>query len=212
MCRADPTLTRFPCPVFSVHPCFSGRSSLPNPSGKDGDLLGKSSLKPPALLATALFCVWIATTGRVDIPFLLTGIVVTFAVIRATWATFFAGAHDFSHREKPWPTFRLLPLLSYPFFFLLELVSATWQVALVALKPRIDLHPAIIRVDSRIQSRTALVLLANEITLTPGTLTIDADIPRQGLYIHALDLGKGGIDGVKGQIRRLERRMEGLTR
>ncbi|MBL3593605.1 MAG: Na+/H+ antiporter subunit E [Synergistaceae bacterium] len=166
----------------------------------------------PMVLAVALFLAWMATTGRLDLPFLLTGAVIVAIVVRITWATFFAGAHDFSLRGKPWPKPCIAALLAYPLFFFGELLYATWEVALIALRPYIELNPAIIRVDSRFHNSTALVLLANQITLTPGTLTIDADIPHQGLYIHALDLGKEGIDGVKKQIHKLEQQMEELIR
>lgn len=170
-----------------------------------------SPVKPLALGA-ALFLVWLATTGRLDLPFVLLGLLVCVVVVRLTWATFFAGAHDFSLRGRPWPRFRLLRLLRYPFFFLAELLSATWEVALLALRPTVDLHPAIVRFESVLHNRTALVLLANQVTLTPGTLTIDADVNDHSLFIHVLDLGQEGLDGVDRDVRTLEDEMRRVVR
>ena len=166
----------------------------------------------PLVLGSALFLVWLATTGRFDLPSALLGLIVSAAVVALTWPTFFAGAHDFSTRGRPWPQIRPLRLLLYPLSFLVELLSATWGVALLALRPTMDLRPAIVRFESSLHNKTALVLLANQVTLTPGTLTIDADVSDHSLFVHVLDLGEEGTGGVHDDIRALEEAMRGLVR
>jgi multicomponent Na+:H+ antiporter subunit E len=70
----------------------------------------------------------------------------------------------------------------YFFFFIKELVKANLSVAKIVLAPALPLNPGIVKVRTRLQSRMGRLLLANSITLTPGTLTVD--IKDEWLYIH----------------------------
>lgn len=70
----------------------------------------------------------------------------------------------------------------YFFFFIKELVKANLGVAKIVLAPALPLNPGIVKVRTRLQSRMGRLLLANSITLTPGTLTVD--IKDEWLYIH----------------------------
>lgn len=72
------------------------------------------------------------------------------------------------------------------FFFLWELVLANLRVALDVSTPRHRMMPAVIAIPLDAKSDAEITLLANMITLTPGTLSLDVSADRKTLYIHAL--------------------------
>ena len=102
---------------------------------------------------------------------------------------------------------RPLGLLRFVAFFAKDLVEASAQVAVLVLRPRRELRQAIVAVDVRGESDRLLTLLANAISLTPGTLTLEVDRPRSILYVHALDVPEGphGVERLRADILRVER-------
>ncbi|SMG34094.1 Na+/H+ antiporter subunit E [Dethiosulfovibrio salsuginis] len=162
-------------------------------------------------LFSSLLILWIALTGRIDLPFILVGAIISALVVRVVWKTFFSGVHDFPLGDHVWKGINWIPLLCFVPCFFFDLIKSTWDVSILALRPNLSLAPAIIQTQSGLTSKTALVLLANQITLTPGTLTLDADISHHKLYIHVLTINDQEIDGIKDQIHQLEARIEGIT-
>ena len=71
--------------------------------------------------------------------------------------------------------------------FLYEIVASAWRVAKLVLWPRIDIQPVIIGYPLSVTSDFEITLLANMITLTPGTLSVDVSEDRGTLYVHAID-------------------------
>jgi multicomponent Na+:H+ antiporter subunit E len=72
--------------------------------------------------------------------------------------------------------------------FLWECFKANIDVALRVLNPRLPINPGIVKVTTTLKSDTALMLLANSITLAPGTFCVDIK-PEEGiLYIHWIDV------------------------
>lgn len=90
--------------------------------------------------------------------------------------------------------------------FAVDLVRASLQVSLLVVRPRARLHQAVLAVPVRGASDRLLTLLANAISLTPGTLTLEVDRPRSTLYVHVLDVGPGGrnVERVRSDILRIE--------
>ena len=86
--------------------------------------------------------------------------------------------------------------LVYLLRFAFELFKANLQVAKIVLSPRLRIAPRVIRFPTRLQSEVGRVVLANTISLTPGTLTLDVD--RESYWVHALT--KEAADGVQGWI------------
>ena len=72
--------------------------------------------------------------------------------------------------------------------FVSELVVSGLQVAWLAVQPRLRLRPGFIAYPLTVTSDAQITLLANLITLTPGTLSVDVSGDRRVLYIHALDI------------------------
>lgn len=78
-------------------------------------------------------------------------------------------------------------IASLMILFLYELVLSTFSVALLVLKPRLDFEPGIIAFPLMVKSDVEITLLANLITLTPGTLSVDVSDDKKTLYVHAID-------------------------
>jgi len=82
---------------------------------------------------------------------------------------------------------RALPYaLVYLVLFLKELLTANVEVAYRVLAPSMPIDPDVYEVPLRVESDAAVTVLANSISLTPGTLTMDYDPDRNALYVHTL--------------------------
>jgi multicomponent Na+:H+ antiporter subunit E len=102
---------------------------------------------------------------------------------------------------------RPLALLRFLGFFAADLVRASLRVVALVLRPRLRMRQAVIAVPVRGASDRLLTLLANAISLTPGTLTLEVDRPKSTLYVHVLDVGGGpdAVERVRASIVHLER-------
>lgn len=85
--------------------------------------------------------------------------------------------------------FRKVPrVLSFALFYLQELLLANLRVAYTVIMPRPRMRPGVVGVPLDARTDAEITLLANLITLTPGTLSLDVSPDRSVLYIHALDV------------------------
>jgi len=78
--------------------------------------------------------------------------------------------------------------LGYLFVFLSELIKANLEVVKIVLSRELKMTPGIIAYKLDVKTDAGITLLANSITLTPGTLSIDLSEDRKTLYIHALHM------------------------
>lgn len=76
----------------------------------------------------------------------------------------------------------LAATVAYIGYFLKELVKANLTMAKLVLTPSLPVKPAIVRVRTHLKNPIARLLLANSITLTPGTLSVE--MKGEWLYIH----------------------------
>ena len=72
------------------------------------------------------------------------------------------------------------------FVFMVELVKANIDVTRRVLSPSMPINPGIVKVDTRLKSKMARLILANSITLTPGTFTLE--VHEDSFYIHWIDV------------------------
>lgn len=84
--------------------------------------------------------------------------------------------------------------------FLWEVVKANVQVARLVVDPRIPITPAFIAIPLTLKDDFTITVLANMITLTPGTLTVDVADDRSVLYVHCLSTDD--VEAVRKQIKR----------
>ena len=78
--------------------------------------------------------------------------------------------------------------LSLLWLFIKELVLGALSVSWLVIQPRPRLRPGIIAYPLTLTTDAQITLLANMITLTPGTLSVDISDDKKTLYIHALDI------------------------
>jgi multicomponent Na+:H+ antiporter subunit E len=83
---------------------------------------------------------------------------------------------------------RVYRVIGLAWLFLKELVKSAVKVAITVLTPRLDLHPGIIAYPLSLERDVEITLLANLITLTPGTLSVDVSADRRTLYVHCIDV------------------------
>jgi len=82
---------------------------------------------------------------------------------------------------------RAIPyVLGYVALFTWELLTANLDVARRVLSPSMPIEPKVVEVPLRVETDLAITTIANSITLTPGTLSMDYDDERNSLYVHAL--------------------------
>jgi multicomponent Na+:H+ antiporter subunit E len=131
-----------------------------------------------AFLAIVLAVGWVAITGGFSLPNLLLGAGVAGFVI-------FLLRHRLA---RPIPYGRALAALALAGLFVRALLLSALAVARLVLAPNLKarLRPAIVAFPLTVTSDAEITLLANLITLTPGTLTIDVSADRRRLYIHVL--------------------------
>lgn len=94
---------------------------------------------------------------------------------------------------------RVLAVLSLLLLFLKELVLSNISVLKHVLKPTLDMSPGIFALETDLKKDWEITLLANLITLTPGTLVVDVSLDNKVLYIHAMDIPEKheAIDSIK---------------
>jgi len=78
--------------------------------------------------------------------------------------------------------------IAYFFVFLWEMIKANIHVAWIVIQPKRPIKPGIIKIRSTLTKDTALTILANSITLTPGTFTVDINPDNKEMYIHCIDV------------------------
>jgi multicomponent Na+:H+ antiporter subunit E len=138
--------------------------------------------RPSWIVITVLALVWGLLNGVLSLATFLGGLLVGTAIV-VLLQPFFSWHPSARRLARKTPAF-----LRYAARFLYELVKANLQVAYLALHPRMPIRPGIIAYRTRHRSPLGITLLANSITLTPGTLTMDVSPDGQILYIHTLDV------------------------
>lgn len=74
----------------------------------------------------------------------------------------------------------------YVLVFLRELVTANVDVAYRVLHPAMPIEPDVVAIPLRVRTDAAVTTIANSITLTPGTLTMDHDPETNTLFVHSI--------------------------
>lgn len=137
------------------------------------------------------FLVWIIINGRLTLEIAFFGIAVSGAVF-----AFICGFMDYS-LEKERRFYKLLPaFLQYLYYLMKEIILANLTVTGMILTRKETMEPVLVHVRTNLKSETARVILANSITLTPGTITVS--LTDDKLLVHCLDkqLSEGMEDSV----------------
>jgi multicomponent Na+:H+ antiporter subunit E len=158
-------------------------------------------VKGVLFLAVVLAAVWLLLTGSVERDELIVG-----AFVTALSLLVFGRFHVLFGAVKLTPKALLFAPL-YLIRFLIELIKSNIDVALRVLNPALPINPGIVRLHTGIKSDLGKLVLANSITLTPGTLTLDAE--GEYLYVHWIDVKDSTPEGAQKEI---SARFEGLLK
>lgn len=147
-------------------------------------------MKSRIILFIIAFFMWCLLSWIPDWQHIVVGIFVAAFIAFITGDLFIQRPHVLKH-----PMRYIYFLAWYLPVFLWEVVKANIDVAYRVLHPMLPIKPGIVKVRTSLKSDTALTFLANSITLTPGTLSVDIDSEKGVLYVHWIDVKQKDIDG-----------------
>ncbi|SES65698.1 Na+/H+ antiporter subunit E [Anaerobranca gottschalkii] len=127
--------------------------------------------KTPLILFLILFAFWIIVAETVEIQHLLVGIVVAY-LVEIFNRDFLKDFHFYGKKNF---IIQIITLIHITIILIKDMIIANIQVAKIVLSPKMPISPGIVTFKTKLKSPLARTLLANSITLTPGTLTIDVD-------------------------------------
>lgn len=135
------------------------------------------------------FLIWVIFNGQITLEITLFGLAIAAAV------------YAFTCRFLDWSPSKDLMLikksgllLAYIGLLIREIIKANMAMIRMTVAPDIEPDPVIVRIHTKLQSKTARVLLANSITLTPGTITVFLE--EDELTVHCLDRSfSEGLEG-----------------
>jgi len=148
-----------------------------------------------------LALIWASLSGEFSATNLVVGFILGFAILwlmqpvtgKATYST------------------RVRKELELAFFFLKELIVANFSVAYHVIGPRKRIRPGVMAIPLEPADDLSITLLANMITLTPGTLSLDVSPDRKYLFIH--NIAVNDLERARREIKEtFERRILEVTR
>lgn len=146
------------------------------------------------ILFALSFVVWGLLSWPPDWQHLLVGIFAAGLVACLIGDMFVRRPHLFKHGARyAW-------FLYYIPVFLWEMLKANIDVACRVAHPNVPIKPGIVKVKTALKSDTGLTFLANSITLTPGTLTVDIDRDKGLLYVHWINVEDKDVEGATERI------------
>lgn len=127
-----------------------------------------------------IFAAWLILNGKITLEICVLGLVLSAALF-----LFLCRFMDYSPRKELQLLKRLPLLLRYLGVLIREIVKANLEVLGLILSPELEPEPALVYFDTDLRSELAKAMLANSITLTPGTITVSVEGSR--FCVHCLD-------------------------
>ena len=126
------------------------------------------------------FLVWIVFNGRMTLEIALFGVAVSGVAF-----AFVCKFMDYSIKKELRIYKKLPSYFQYLYYLVKEIISANIVVSKMILTRKEQMEPVIIHVHTNLKSETLRMVLANSITLTPGTITVA--LAENDLLVHCLD-------------------------
>jgi len=133
-----------------------------------------------------LFVLWVVFTGSLDSQELIAGVVVS------ALSALLVGAVAPGGTLKAFSPIRWAYGLAFLGYLSVAIFKSNIDMALIVTRPKINIRPGIVRVKTALTSPIGRLVLANAITLTPGTLSVD--IEGDELFIHWVNVEADDID------------------
>lgn len=145
--------------------------------------------------------VWIALTDIKSYQEVLVGIVLSVVV------SLLAGHFLVTTEKSQHPLRRIMYFIIYILKFFWEMIKANFEVAYLVIHPLLPIKPGIVKIKTNLNKDSAITILSNSITLTPGTLTVDVNREKQEMYIHCI---KAEVESVEESTKRIGQRFENI--
>ncbi len=145
------------------------------------------------------FIVWIALTDIKSYEEIIVGLVL------AVLISLLAGHFLVTTEKSQHPFRRVLYFIIYIFKFFWEMIKANIEVAYLVIHPYLPIKPGIVKIKTDLKKDSAITILSNSITLTPGTLTVDVNRETREMYIHCI---KAEVESVDEATKRIGHRFE----
>lgn len=152
----------------------------------------KKNIRDRAVLFVTLLLFWIMLNGTLAVDSLIIGILVSFSI-----TILFCSGLSFFTEFRATPQAFVTGIFYYAYFFK-ELVKSNFKLAAIVLSPSLPIKPGIVKVRTKLKSKMGRLMLANSITLTPGTLTVELD--GEWIYVHCVTVDSTDIEEVTAQI------------
>lgn len=137
-----------------------------------------------------LALIWTAVTATFSFGNLLVGLILGYLVLLVVGPAL----------DKTRYTRRVWKGITLTLYFLKELVISSLRVALDVMRPGFRMKSGVVGVPLDVTSDLEITLLANMISLTPGTLSIEVSEDKKELFIHAMYIDEG-VDQVRQSIK-----------
>jgi multicomponent Na+:H+ antiporter subunit E len=124
----------------------------------------------------SLAFIWAAVTGRFTLSNVAIGMIVGYAVLFI--AQPLMGPSNYFRR--------IHYTLGFAAFYMWQLIIANLRVAYDVLSPGAHARPGVLAIPLEAKSDAEITMLANLITLTPGSVSLDVSSDRRFLYLHAM--------------------------
>ena len=126
-----------------------------------------------------LFLAWIALTGSLDVQELVVGAIVATFVAAVSYELLMKGRVKNKFEPKRWA----YGIAYFPAYVWAEIKSHA-DVIYRILHPKMPIKPGIVKVPTDLKTDFGITGLANSITMTPGTLSVEVDEKEPSLYVH----------------------------
>lgn len=143
-----------------------------------------NKVKSFVFLFITLFVLWLGLAGSIDNDELVTGAITALVI---TIIFFSVAVH--AEMKLSIRSFIYVPI--YIVVFSIALIKSNLDVAYRVIHPKLPIKPGIVKVRTSLKSRVGRLTLANSITLTPGTLTVD--VKDDVFYIHWINVSGQNI-------------------
>ncbi len=152
----------------------------------------ESGARNQVILFATLFLFWIMLNGTLAADTLLVGALasLSIALLLPNGLSFFTELQDTPQA--------LVAGVRYYGYFFKELVRSNIKLTAIVLTRDLPIQPGIVKVRTKLKSRMGRLMLANSITLTPGTLTVELD--GEWLYVHWVTVESTDIDAATAKI------------
>lgn len=150
-----------------------------------------------------LAVLWVAIRGEFGLLDLVAGFLGGYLVLLAARPVLGRSSYYFG----------LWRAIAFAVFLAWELLRSSLRVARQVLTPRLRVRPGVVAIPLDVETDAEITFLANLITITPGSVSLDVSDDRSTLFVHFMDIPTGDADAVRRDVKeRLERRILDLLR